>query len=156
MRGCCSQSQCQRGRGGVQRMPGIAALQSIPRGTQQQIANPLQAQDPMEAVCKKTCSPQMRTSTPTPRDWGYKPTCVPACLCIMCMFMWVNVHLCRPQCDVCVCVSVVVRACICLGVFVWVFAWVYFLWGEGVCVLVLCVCVCCACLLVYVCLGVST
>lgn len=103
MRGSCSQSHCQRGRGGVQRMPGIAVLQSSPLCSQQRIANPLQAQDPMEAVCKKTCSPQMQTCTPKPRDWGYKPTCVPACLCIMCMLMWVDIHLCRPQCDVCDC-----------------------------------------------------
>lgn len=136
MRGSWSQSQCQRGRSEVQRMPGITVLQSSPLCIQQQMANSLQAQDPREAVYKKTCAPQMHNSIPTPRDWGYKPTCVPACLCIMCMLCgWTFICVGHSMTCVCVyvCMSVVVCACLCLGVFVWVLVWVsVFFCGEKI------------------------
>ena len=78
MRGSCSQSQGQRGRGKGKGTPRIAALQSSTLCIQQEIANPLHALDPAEAVYKETGSPQLHTSPPTLRDC--KPTCVSLCV----------------------------------------------------------------------------
>ena len=72
--------------------------------------------------------------------------------------MWVDIHLCGPQYDLCMCVCVHVCGCACMLVLrcLWVFAWVsVFFVGRrlGVCVFLYDVCVLCmpACVCVFVC-----